>query len=293
MTARIAFDGMTKALEEGANEKVDPRAVVPAALITWPSTITEIDEACAGFYGMVTLGAARGTGKTLLAIASSLEATKTHQVCYFAAEDDQDGLAVRFNNYVNAHKYLVPHLGDWHLFQTARGQTPAKLMAEIGDACDLDSPKPILVVMDSVNSLVEMSAYSYLDGLTEFGLWAMLSRRYSRGQACFLVVSETNKAGSVKGEKLPFWSDQVVIMQRSDSGADIVEIELAKSRRSGGTGELGRFIRIWNQGEFMSQSELSDLKRDAFKIVPIVPEEPVGTRAKEKPSEAMRIAELF
>ena len=35
-----------------------------------------MDERCGGFYGLVTIGAQRGTGKTLLAVGSSIEATK-------------------------------------------------------------------------------------------------------------------------------------------------------------------------------------------------------------------------
>lgn len=267
MTARIALDAMQQALTEGRNERIDPQTVEPAPLICWPSTITEIDETCGGFYGMAVVGASRGTGKTLLGIGSSLAATKTHQVCYFAAEDDADGLAIRFNHYVNAHKDVVPTLSDWHLFQTARSQTPALLMAEIQNACDANSDKPILVVIDSVNSLVEMSDYQYLDGLTQFGLWAMLSRRYSRGNAAFLLISETNRAGSVKGEKLPYWADQVLIMQRADDQSDVVQMELAKSRRTQGTGPLGKYIRVWHQGEFISQAELEELRRSSFKVV--------------------------
>ncbi|HIF12823.1 MAG TPA: hypothetical protein EYQ82_07450 [Dehalococcoidia bacterium] len=266
MSARIALDAMRQALYEGKNERINPNDIKPAPLVTWPSTLTEVDERCGGFYGLVTIGAQRGTGKTLLAIGSSLEATARFQVCHFAAEDDADGLACRFNNYVNSHTDILPHLDDWHLFQTTRGQTPESLLVEIERAVDPDSPKPILTVIDSVNSLVEMSNYSYFDGLTAFGLWAMLARRISRGQAAFLYVSETNKSNSIKAEKLPYWSDQVLVITRGD-GADIVEIELQKSRRTQGVGHLGKFIRLWSQGEFMSEEELEGLRRESFRVV--------------------------
>lgn len=285
MSARVALDAMRQALCEGKNEKIDPNSVVPAPLITWPSTLTEVDERCGGFYGLVTLGAQRGTGKTLLAVGSSLEATARFQVCYFAAEDDADGLAVRFNNYVNAHKDVIPHLDDWHLFQTSRGQTPESLTAEIEGVVDPDSPKPILTVIDSVNSLVEMSNFGYFDGLSAFGLWAMLARRISRGNAAFFLVSETNKANSIRGEKLPYWSDQVLVMTPGN-GADIVELDLQKSRRTAGVGNLGKFIRILNQGEFMSEEELEGLRRDAFRVVK------GGKPARMTPADAA-VAELF
>ncbi len=257
---------MRQALLPGENERINPHNVRPSPLITWPSTLAEVDERCGGFYGLVTIGASRGTGKTLLAVASSIEATARFQVCHFAAEDDADGLATRFNNYVNSHEAVIPHLDDWHLFQTARGQTPQSLLAEIERAVDPDSQKPILTVIDSVNSLVEMSDYAYFDGLTAFGLWAMLARRISRGHASFLYVSETNKANSIKAEKLPYWSDQVLVMTRGE-GADIVEIELQKSRRTAGVGELGKFIRLWSQGEFISQAEVDGLRRESLRVV--------------------------
>lgn len=286
MTARIALDAMKEALNGGENLRVDPRTVAPAPLITWPSTISEIDE-ISGFYGMVTIGAQRGTGKTLLSIGSSLEATKDFQVCYFAAEDDADGLASRFNNYVNAHKDIIPTLDDWNLFQTTRGQTPESLIGEIESAVDLDSPKPILTVVDSINSLVEMSDYAYFDGLSAFGLWAMLARRISRGNAAFLYVSEANKANSVRGEKLPYWSDQVVMMTRGDGRTDVVEIELQKSRRTSGVGPLGKYIRVWHQGEFISQAELEGLRAAAFKVVK------GGAEKRERPAELDATGELF
>ncbi len=266
MSARVALDAMRQALVPGKNERIDPNNVTPSPLVTWPSTLNEVDERCGGFYGLVTIGAQRGTGKTLLAVGSSIEATKNFQVMHFAAEDDADGLATRFNNYVNSHEDVVPHLDDWNLFQTTRGQTPETLLAEIERAVDPDSPKPILTVVDSVNSLVEMSDYAYFDGLTAFGLWAMLSRRISRGKAAFLYISETNKSNSIKAEKLPYWSDQILVMTRSD-GADIVEIELQKSRRTAGVGELGKFVLVWNQGEFISEAEIEGLRREAFRVV--------------------------
>ena len=257
--AEIAHQAMQDALVDGENERIDPESVEPAPLLTWPSTISEIDDVCQ-FYGLTTVGAARGTGKTLLAIASAIEAAISGkwQVCYFAAEDDEDGLSVRFNNFLNSRPGPVTNLGNFHLFSAARGQTPESLTDEIAKAIDLTADIPVLVVIDSINSLVEMSRYSYLDGLVQFGLWMMLARRYSRGAASFLCISETNKSGSVKGEKLPFWSDVLLVMKRGPS--DVVEMDLQKSRRTRCPGELGKFIRVWSSGEFISQGEIEGLR---------------------------------
>ena len=264
--AGIGFRALEAALyESGKNERIDPDKVDPAPLITWPSTVAEIDKIAGGFYGLTTVGAARGTGKTLLAIASGIAAAASGwQVCYFAAEDDKDGLSIRFNNFMNAHPESEPALDDFHLFSVARGQTPQTLTNEIGNSIDLEGDVPILVIIDSINSLVEMSRYTYFDGLTQFGLWAMLARRMSGGAASFLCISETNKSGSVKGEKLPFWSDVVLLLTRG--GSDVVEMDWQKSRRTECPGELGRYARVWSRGEFVSEREL-ELRKDAFRVL--------------------------
>ena len=260
----VAVSAMREALGKGENELIDPEKIVPAGLLTFPSTLSYIDEECGGFYGLVTVGAERGTGKTMLALASAISsAAAGWDVFYFASEDDSEGLAVRFNNFMNANKEMAGGIPNFHLFQTARGQTPASLTEEIAKVTS--GEKPILVVIDSLNSLVEMSDYSYLDGLTQFGLWMMLARRISKGNASFLCISETNKSGSIKGEKLPYWSDQVLVMKRG--GGDVVDMELQKSRRTQGVGEMGKWIRIWNQGEFISQNELDEMRRSSLRVV--------------------------
>jgi len=265
----VAYLGMVEALDDtGENERVDPRVVEPAPLVTWPSGISHIDDECGGGYGMVTVAAPRGVGKTLFAMGAACAAAASGdwQVCYLAAEDDMDGLAIRFNNWMRTHPDHEEVFDNLHIFQMGRGQTPKTLTVEVSSSIDLESDKPVLTVIDSINSLVEMSGFPYLEGLTEFGLWAMLSRRFSRGNASFLVISETNKSGSVKGEKLPYWSDQVVLMKRGD-GADIVEMRLDKSRRTSGVGDMGKFIRVWSQAEFIGQDELEGLKKNALRVV--------------------------
>ena len=263
-----AYAAMREALKEHSeNEWIDIRNTTPEPIMTWPSTLDYIDRECGGFYGLVTLAARKGTGKTMLALGSGLQAAASGnwQVCYFASEDDQDGLATRFNLYMNAHPECAVGMNNFHIFQTGRGQRPHDLTIDIAGAVDLKSDIPLLVVIDSLNSLVEMSNYSYLDGLTQYGLWAMMSRRISKGGASFLLVSETNKRDEVKGEKLPYWSDQVVLMKRG-SGEDVVEMTLDKSRRTGGVGEMGKYVRIWHEGCFMAEDAIVDA-RPRLKVV--------------------------
>ena len=46
----------------------------PIPPVCWPSTITDIDKLCGGFYGLTTLAAEEGTGKTMIALGSAIEA---------------------------------------------------------------------------------------------------------------------------------------------------------------------------------------------------------------------------
>ena len=89
--------------------------------------------------------------------------------------------------------------------------------------------------------------------------------RWRNGIRERLLVWFKNKAGSIKGEKLPFWSDVLLVMKRGAN--DIVEMDLQKSRRTQCPGELGKFIRIWQQGEFVSEAEIEGLRKKAFRVV--------------------------
>lgn len=219
--------------------------------ITWPSTLDYIDTQCGGFYGMTTLAAEKGTGKTMMATASAIEAaaTKKWQVVTFVAEDDRDGFRDRFNTYLDYHPHAVSCMGNLWPYFVGKGQTPASILGTIESAVDWQEDLPILVVVDSINSIVNLSGQRYLPMLAEFGLWMMFARRISGGLASFLVTSETNKAGEAKGEALPFWSD--VYLRLKKETEHIVSMRLDKSRRTAGEGQMGKYKRKWYEGVFV------------------------------------------
>lgn len=221
----------------------------------WPSTIKYIDQTCGGFYGMTVVAAQPGTGKTLLAIATAIEAAASGnwQVVIFAAEDDYDGFRDRFNRYLAAHPAAQDCLPNLHFHAVGKGQDPESLTSTVLHAVDREMDTPILLVLDSINSIVNLSGSNYLAGLSSIGLWAMLARRVSEGNVSFFITSETNKAGEAKGETLSFWADFYLKMKKKSD--NVVEMELAKTRRTPGAGKMGKYLRNWTIGEFEAEGK--------------------------------------
>ncbi len=218
----------------------------------WPSTLDYIETQCGGFYGMSVIVGEKGAGKTMLCIASAIEAAASGnwQVVYLCAEDDIHGFAYRFNTYVEAHPSAADCFENFHFIHVGKGQDPASLTAEIFGVLDQRLDIPLLVCMDSINSIVNLGSGDYLKTLKEFGIWAMLSRRISGADVSWMITSETNKSGNAKGEALPFWADVVMRIKSAKDSDVVVMMDLVKSRRTslgpsgGAMGKLGRNVKI-------------------------------------------------
>lgn len=250
------------ALLEALNEKLENEVwnlaepYDPQPPITWPSTITAVDRACKGFYGMTVVSAFKGTGKTMLARSSAIEAAASGkwQVVMFLAEDDYDGWRDGFNIYLNQHEHARECLPYLHVEQVGRNQTPDSLAMSALHRIDLLLDRPVLIVIDSLNSVVNLARGNYLQLLKDWGIWCMLARRLSRGRVSFLLTSEANKSGNAKGEGLPYWAD--VHLKMSKCTDAVVEMELDKTRRTGGEGPLGKYKRAVGRGLFLTEEEL-------------------------------------
>ncbi len=224
----------------------------------WPSTIKKLDMATrGGFYGMTVLSATKGTGKTMLARSSAIEAAASGkwQVVHFLAEDDWYGWRDGFNVYLTQHEHARECLPYYHVEQVGRNQTPESLSLTALHHIDLELDRPLLIVLDSVNSIVNLSNANYLSGLKEWGIFCMLSRRLSRGRVSWMITSEANKSGNAKGEGLPYWAD-VHLKLKKVKGV-VVEMDLDKTRRTGGEGDLGKFQRNVGRGLFLTDEELN------------------------------------
>ena len=254
--ASAAWCGMCDALES-FTENIPITGLAqasPKPPIFWPSGIPYIDINCGGFYGLAVVAAEKGTGKTMLSLSSAMRAAAAGewQVVYYAAEDDDDGLAERIQNYLEANPNDVCALDNFYLVSVGKGQTPTTLTNQIHDLVDLDSNRPILTCLDSINTICNLNGdTNYLQLLRDFGLWAAISRRLSGGKAAFLINSETNKRGEVKGETLAFWADVYVKLKKETD--IVVSMFLDKTRRTKGAGPMGKSYRSWAQQEFQSE----------------------------------------
>jgi predicted ATP-dependent serine protease len=250
-----AIKAMREALKEATpNEYVKiGRDAESVPIRHWHSTLDYIETHCQGFYGMTAIVGEKGAGKTLLALGSAIEAAASGdwQVAYMASEDDEGGLAERFNRYLDAHPHAEDCIGNFHPITVGRGQTPTSIMMEVMGVVNPTYDTPVLTVFDSINSMVNLSNMSYLDGLKEFGLWAMLARRMSQGDASFMITHESNKAGNAKGEVAEFWSDMVLKIKKVKKSAHCVTMRLDKTRRTGGEGDFGnKLLRNWQKAQF-------------------------------------------
>lgn len=232
----------------------------------WPSNIDYIDFHCGGFYGLTVILGGMKTGKTMMAIGSCIEAAATEewQVIYFCAELDQHEVALRLNRYFTAHPASKSCQDFLHVIFVGKGQTPEMIQFQIEAVTAADGP-PILVCMDSINTITEMSGRDYLRTLRDYSLWAMLSRRMSNGAASFLIVSETNQIGGAKGGKLEFWADQVIKLtakhQGGAAGLVPVKLQLMASRRTGGEGDMGIYLRNQRTCRFQAEANAPRLSR--------------------------------
>lgn len=239
---------------------------VTDTLQRWPSNIEYIDYHCGGFYGLTVILGGMKTGKTLMALGSCIEAAASEewQVVYLCAELDEHEVAMRLNRYFNAHPASKSCEDFLHIVFVGKGQTPEMIQFQIELVTAGDGP-PILVCMDSINTITEMSGRNYLSTLRDFALWAMLSRRMSNGAASFLIVSETNQIGGAKGGKLEFWADQVIKIEskRTGGAAGLVPVKmtLMASRRTGGEGDMGIYLRNQQTCRFQAESDAPRLSR--------------------------------
>lgn len=228
----------------------------------WPSTIASVDRRYGGFCGVSTLIGGKGIGKTMLAFASALQAAATMEwnVFYFGAEIDMMEMHQRRAREFSAHESALDGVDYLTMIHVGLGQRPIDFCLDIGESYDPELP--ILVVIDSINSCAVLSKRDYLRTIEEFGLWAMMARRLSRGAVSFLLVSETNKAGNSKGEKLEFWSDFALKMKgQKDPNSPAVDFSVAKLRHSRHI-PIPLLCRCVGANRFYDESELQRIHHE-------------------------------
>jgi predicted ATP-dependent serine protease len=224
----------------------------------FPSTLEPIDREYGGFFGVTSLIAEPGIGKTLLAWAVALTAAATQKwnVVYLGGELDIGEMIERRAREMTVHTGAIDGADYLKMVQVGIGQGTLDFCYELAG---LDPDIPTLILADSINTLATLSRKDYLRSLEDFAIWAMMARRLSRGAASFLLVSETNKRGNSKGEKLEFWSDLAIGMTgKKDETA--VDFTIKKIRRGKWT-HLGMFHRHWDSNRFYTQEQMDKMRQ--------------------------------
>jgi predicted ATP-dependent serine protease len=225
-----------------AHEKPEKRLIQCDPFPThWPSSIPKLDSLLlGGLYGVTAIASEGKVGKSTLAIASAIKAAATmdRQVKYFNGELSVTEFEDRLQRFLRAHPDCADAESMLDIYHVGRGVSPEELTVLCDDH---PGPEPLLVVLDSINTIATLSGRSYFPAMDAFGIWAMMARRYSDGAASFLLVSETNKSGGIKGEKLQFWADCVVRLKEPADRA-WVDIEVTHSRRTP-SGLVGKYLR--------------------------------------------------
>ena len=101
-----------------------------------------------------------------------------------------------------------------------------------------------------VEGSIEYRQWEDKDGQTKYTTetWVR-SVKETLGRIAFMVVSELNKEGNLKGGQLDYKADLALRIQKIKDEKDMVQIDITHSRSTRG-GDLGRFYRDWPTGRF-------------------------------------------
>ena len=220
----------------------------------WPTGCDAIDAITGGGYGMTIFGGMPKVGKSLLAISSAVCASRAgFSTVYCNAEMSPGHILERFHNYMRVPDKAVAE--NLHIAHVGPGITIDKLYAEIKEHAITDQTEKILIVLDSINRIVDFGCSAegnedgYWRGLADWSAWAMNSRRATEGRISWAIVSELNSQGLIKGRNLEYTADCVVRM--SSTGADdIVDIDIPYSRATRAA-SVGAAYRDWSVGKFI------------------------------------------
>jgi len=256
---RDAFD----AQGTGVLEDEDPALGTQERPPSWPSGVAPLDAHTGGFSGLTVIAGETGVGKTMLALASAVHAAEAGwSVAYFNSELDRPTMALYLQRALNRPvEEMRRALERFTLFHLAPSATPSAIVAS---ACEVVVGDRMLVVLDSLNSIVEMmmkqdGPETYFADMRSLLMWCLQARKTSDGQCAFIVTSELNAKGETKGRKADYWADTVVSLKRGDH-PDYVEMRVTKARYSGPR-DLGVLLHDHARARFLTVSSAEDSYR--------------------------------
>ena len=217
------------------------------------TSLSALEKLTRGGYGLTTVGGDAKAGKTLFALGTAISAAmQGWRVVYFNAELDEAEILLAVMRYCEGS---VPDIVRANLTIISPDFTfqPADAVRRVQEAVRFGDTR-VLICLDSINALVDMASGGdggdYWAANATWRNFAVRATRLSQGRLAFLVVSETNKDGGIKGRSLEFKSDLVVRIQKDKDESDGVTIDVTHSR-STRSGPLGRFTRDWDRGRFV------------------------------------------
>ena len=219
----------------------------------WPTGCAHVDDLTeGGGYGFVVYAGQPKVGKSLLAISSAIEAARDGwRVVYGNAEMSRSQMIHRLRNRMGKLDDRV--VENLHIANLSTGINVERFYHEVCGVIE-DNDQRLLIVLDSINRVVDAGLEAGSDGaywklLRDWSAWAMNSRRSTEGDISWLIVSELNARGDVKGRSLEYTAD-VVVRLKSTEVPDVVEIDVPYSR-STRAAHLGTFLRDFSRGAFV------------------------------------------
>jgi predicted ATP-dependent serine protease len=218
----------------------------------WSTGCKSIDDVTGGGYGMTVLGGAPKVGKSLMAISAAIESARAGwNVVYANAEMSIEHLLLRFRNFMGKADPIVGK--NLHIANVGPGITIDRLYEEIREEGINHDADRLLIVLDSINRIVDFSLgegdEGYWKALADWAAWGMNSRRTTDGRISWLIVSELNSQGQVKGRNLEYTADMVIRIS-STSVDDVVNIDVPYSRATRAA-TIGPAFRDFERGKFV------------------------------------------
>lgn len=224
----------------------------------FPTSVSWLNEMTGGGYGLTTVAGDPKVGKTMFACGTALEAARDGwRVIFFNAELDRNEMMQAVMRYCGYGQPIDQTIKDhMTLVSVDYGFQPLDAIKRVREAVHLEDER-VLIVLDSINALVDLSS-DPVNGSAGIDFWAANSiwrnfairaTRLTLGQIAFLVVSETNAQGGVKGRALEFKSDLIIRLLQDKEDRETIEIDVTS--RSTRSGNLGQFMRDAVNGRYV------------------------------------------
>lgn len=220
----------------------------------WPSGLTSVDDLNGGFCGLTVIAGPPKSAKSQAALRSAISAAATGwPVRYFDAENSPRELQIRLERLMEVDALPDAKLLGFRLTEIRGGKQCDMSWLAACAVEGLEQAERVLIVIDSLNTLAEElcaaanGTLGYFSAINQVIDWSRKARRLSSGRCAFILVSETNKLGGVKGQRAEYVADCVI--KASPCGYNparkMRRVELELLCRGGASMELGKHVVNW------------------------------------------------